>query len=390
MNDFFKEIGTIIENYKKKRKSGDDFNIFEILKLSTNEVRTHSAFIAELLNPFGSHGCTNLFVKEFIKLFIKSSKKENDTTQFDDRNIKAVYVEYWLGKKIDSEGGFIDVLLQDKNNRHIIIENKINAGDQENQLLRYHNFDKEAPIIYLTLDGRLPDKYSTGENKSLEKKLICLSYRTEIIKWLNNIINIPTINPIVKNAIEQYVNLIKKLTNQNMEAEEKNAIVKDILNNDQKIDILKQLSENFIWDETRKTILKELGDKIFNSKSIIKTKLGLNCKFNDNSYFGKKGFDFWFYKDSWNFCIYFVFQNNFDFVSFGIDNLNSSTPLSIHEKQNLTNKLQNFRNPYEDEEWIWKSDFEDYNENWSWQMIYHDGEDLFYKFLKEMVEVLEN
>lgn len=41
---------------EEKRKRGELFNIFNVLDLRTNEVRIHSAFIAELLNPDGNHG----------------------------------------------------------------------------------------------------------------------------------------------------------------------------------------------------------------------------------------------------------------------------------------------------------------------------------------------
>ena len=36
--------------------TGEGFNIFQILKVGTNEVRMHSAFLAEMLDPNGSHG----------------------------------------------------------------------------------------------------------------------------------------------------------------------------------------------------------------------------------------------------------------------------------------------------------------------------------------------
>ena len=50
------QIGAINKSYEKIAKlTGENFNIFEVLGLTTNEVRTHSAFIAELLNPKGSH-----------------------------------------------------------------------------------------------------------------------------------------------------------------------------------------------------------------------------------------------------------------------------------------------------------------------------------------------
>lgn len=41
------------QHRKEQRSRGELFNVFKILKLDTDETRTHSAFIAELLNPEG-------------------------------------------------------------------------------------------------------------------------------------------------------------------------------------------------------------------------------------------------------------------------------------------------------------------------------------------------
>ena len=56
------------ETVKAERaKRGEFFNIFNVLKIGGNEVRLHSAFLAELLNPEGSHGLGNIFLVEFLK-----------------------------------------------------------------------------------------------------------------------------------------------------------------------------------------------------------------------------------------------------------------------------------------------------------------------------------
>ena len=47
-------------------KQGDFFNVFNTIGLRTEEVRLHSAFIAELLNPNGNHGLGEKFLKIFI------------------------------------------------------------------------------------------------------------------------------------------------------------------------------------------------------------------------------------------------------------------------------------------------------------------------------------
>ena len=57
------------ERIKKEesRKRGEQFNIFEVLGLQTSEVRLHSAFLAELLDPNGDHGLNNKYLKVFVE-----------------------------------------------------------------------------------------------------------------------------------------------------------------------------------------------------------------------------------------------------------------------------------------------------------------------------------
>jgi len=58
------QVNAITAKYKKVIDlTGENFNIFRILKVESSEVKTHSAFIAELLNPNGSHGQKDTFLK---------------------------------------------------------------------------------------------------------------------------------------------------------------------------------------------------------------------------------------------------------------------------------------------------------------------------------------
>ena len=190
-------LRTLLENvaiinlkYEEMAKiSGENFNVFSILNLKTNEVRTHSAFIAELLNPKGKHGLGKAFLEEFVDIIkekLRQTRKEGSPPNFEfvPEECTKVAVEYWLGYKTETEGGYIDILLTDKHNNHLIIENKIYAGDQKNQLLRYHSFNEKAPLIYLTLDGKTPSKWSTDGKENVLLNTICISYRDEIHQWL--------------------------------------------------------------------------------------------------------------------------------------------------------------------------------------------------------------
>lgn len=124
-----------LQKVEEKRKRGEWFNVFKVLGVSTDEVRTHSAFFAELLNPQGSHGCGD----EFLKAFMEAIPSLDG---FDIETIRAkTQVELSIGRinEDSTEGGRLDIIVHTETHA-IIIENKIYAGDGWKQLVRYHEF----------------------------------------------------------------------------------------------------------------------------------------------------------------------------------------------------------------------------------------------------------
>ncbi len=190
----------------ERQRHGENFNIFKILGLSYNETRLHSAFIAELLSPEGSHGLGNRFLGSFLKLVVKD-------LELDINNAK-VTVEKFIGyiNADSTQGGRIDLLIEDNKGKAVIIENKIDAEDQENQLLRYHNYGhdtyKDFRLLYLTKDGNLPSEFSTNREKFDYR---CISYRTQIMGWLNSCVEIAARQPLVRETIQQYILNIKDI-----------------------------------------------------------------------------------------------------------------------------------------------------------------------------------
>jgi hypothetical protein len=183
--------------------SGENFNVFQILGLETREVRTHSAFLAELLSPTGSHGLGDTFLKLFLPLL--------DFPEFDASRAHVV-VEQHIGQ-IDADymqGGRIDLYLEAAS-RYIFIENKIYAGDQFNQLWRYHRHQPAARLVYLTLDGAEPPTWSTGQQLPVGR-CVSLSYKHHIKQWLEACRQVTSIHPVVRETITQYLNLIISLT----------------------------------------------------------------------------------------------------------------------------------------------------------------------------------
>lgn len=195
----------------KRREQGELFNIFNILKLQSNEVRLHSALLAELLCPNGSHGASSLFLKAFLKVigededYIKAPVAKNIT-------------ERYIGKKTKTEGGIIDIIIEDGNHA-IIIENKIYAPDQENQLLRYYNYGKKKfpngfKLLYLTLHGDDASDNSLG-GEDIQPQNI--SYANEIIDWLEQCYELAKDRDNAKTIINQYNELVKELIGKDMD-----------------------------------------------------------------------------------------------------------------------------------------------------------------------------
>lgn len=212
LNQLLKEISEVVlreeKQQEERRKRGEDFNIFSVLGLQRREVRLHSAFVAELLNPKGCHGQSDKFLKEFLNCII------GDNHLFPDTNSVKVYVEYYIGPKDGTRGGQIDILLIDDHKNAIIIENKIDARDQENQLLRYHNYAKDEHLryllLYLTKERTEATDFSTGKNNFDYTRI---GYRNEILPWLNHCEQIAVRFPLIRETIHQYIINLNEILN---------------------------------------------------------------------------------------------------------------------------------------------------------------------------------
>jgi len=216
-----KQSGIIIEHQREiENLRGEKFNLFSILNLETKENSTHTAFIAELLNPKGSH----MMEEVFLELFLQNI---NHAIDFDCKSA-ALTKEAYIGK-VDFDkrtGGRIDILIKDTNGQTISIENKIYASDQPHQIERYVNFNAlKNTDYYLTLTGQEPEEKSKGSLKS-QIDFYCLSYSNDIIGWLEECQKLAVSKPVIRESIRQYILLLKKLTYQLSDNEMEEKIIK--------------------------------------------------------------------------------------------------------------------------------------------------------------------
>ena len=239
----------IKEQRKEKFERGENFNIFNDLGFMSDEVHLHSMFLANLLNPKGSHGQRGKFLEAFLKMLQKSFPAISADSLELDTAIASVGVEKYIGRQTDSEGGRIDIYLTD-GKHSIIIENKIYAGDQHHQMLRYWNYgmsqkgndtEKSFVLIYLTLDGCSPSKDSLGDEDLKENDIVCLSYKSDIRGWLDRCVELASRTPLVRETINQYISTIDILTNNVMED---NKELLDILSKEENLDAIYDIANN--------------------------------------------------------------------------------------------------------------------------------------------------
>lgn len=291
------EVSAIRQRYEHIAKvTGENFNVFKIVKIAEDEVK-HSAFLAELLNPKGSHGQG----AKFLKLFV-------DQLNVSDFNCETAIVEAekYIGPVTETTGGQIDIFIEDRMSNCITIENKIYASDQENQLIRYHNYGKhnfkKQSLFYLTLKGSDASPISV-ENKQLRIKLDVnkdyelKSYKTEILPWLEKCQREAVSMPLLREGIAHYINIIKHLTGESTNKAMSKDIIGILTNSPVNLRTTKLLSDHFfqakakiLWNfwvalEEELKINKIEFEKITETVNEEKT---LNCfksNFNERSIF---------------------------------------------------------------------------------------------------------
>ncbi len=286
---FFKKIKEFKEIQNRQRLRGlNNYNILTSVLNQSDEVRLHSRMIYSFLNPQGEHYQGTLFLDKFLEVLRVKNFKLN-------RENSLVYREYQN----------IDLYITD-GDKHIIIENKIYASDQKEQIKKYiEKIEKENKklskndmlVIYLSLDREKPTQYSLGDLKiengyiKREDKEIAIfksiHYKKEILEWLKKsqyeVQNITNLNE----AFNQYIDVVKKVTNQ---YKEKIVGLSDYLVKDKDIYKMAVEVQNAL-PEARKKIVNEFFEEV---KNDLQEKLGENWIVKINS-----SESFIIYKNEW-------------------------------------------------------------------------------------------
>ena len=251
LQSLLNDVNIILQKGKvrkeESRKRGERFNMFQLLGVAHYELK-HSKIIAYFLDPNGLHGQGDMF----LKLFLQTT---NDNSGLNTSKA-VVYIENDI-----KEEGRIDIFIKDDSGIGIIIENKIYAGDQNKQLIRYNEYAKNALakhiIYYLTLYGSDASKNSA---KDVEYRRI--SYSEHIVKWLQCCIQHSATMPAIRETLVQYLNHIKQLTNKDMDSLNEQELI-DLLGSEKNFDTALTVS-GFVFSHL-KEIQKKRQSEIISS-----------------------------------------------------------------------------------------------------------------------------
>lgn len=311
---FISSINELISQEKTSKQErllqGECFNIFQIMGLASDEVHTHSSIIEELVNPNGMHGCGDVFLQLFLEQIPQLKE-----LGFNTHTARSA-VEYSVGEISThyDEGGRIDILIE-ADNKAIVIENKIYAGDQPKQIYRYHKFAQgryhsNFKLLYLTLDGKDPSQDSI--HTLSDNDYICVSYKSDIKNWIEKCINQVANKPLIKATLLQYLNLINILTHQDMN-NNISAQLSDLCTKPENIEAFVWMYEHYesiINRVMNERFVPQLEEVAKRNSLLFKIKKDSAKKNHQVDWINTRYMRFDFYKKTWDyFWLSFEFQS---------------------------------------------------------------------------------
>jgi hypothetical protein len=198
----FRAILTLAAEHE--RVSAPAYNIFRVPRVEHDEENTHSRFLADLLNPHGSHGQGHLFLQAFLN---RCHEKQGLLGLADE----AYGLPWFIDTEVDTQQGRVDLVITCQRAGYLAaVENKIFAAEQERQIIRYHEWLESRShtyarrcLIFLTPDGRQP--VTAGGCQC-----VALSYRRDVSQILRATLSKLTAANL-RAVIAQYLDVIENL-----------------------------------------------------------------------------------------------------------------------------------------------------------------------------------
>ena len=201
-----------MENFRTHESFPNGINIFEATGMVRQEIK-HSNFLGFLLDPIKPHGFGDSFIKSFLVKVAENNISNNSqlsqlSTILDDYSDLVLEREWknpdFIGKKLR-----IDIVAWSRKNKSVfIIENKVDSGEGDKQLINYI----DAVKSYKNFDGyTLHYIYLTkfGDEASTEPWMI-ISYE-DLLELLEGLLKKNTsMNNEIQLLVTHYIQLIRR------------------------------------------------------------------------------------------------------------------------------------------------------------------------------------
>ena len=239
-------LADVARTYERLAHRPVPFNVFAVLRSASDEVNLHSRFLQALLDHTDPRSGKRDNLREFVSQVANGAGFQVERAS------------------AHREASGIDLLISN-GRQAIVVENKIWAGDQDQQLLRYRDslvaqgYDDEAIwLLYLTPYGHKPSAQSLGGIPV--ERVRCVSYRDDLPGWLVACQRRAFAEPALRESIAQYVDLIRRLTNTDYESETMTEL-KDLLLEDDNVILAHRLAQALVprRDGTRRGVLRVRG-----------------------------------------------------------------------------------------------------------------------------------
>lgn len=367
----FKAVSKVVQQAKdakeESRLRGEQFNIFKVCGIDHYELQ-HSAIIAELLNPQGSHGqgC------QYLILFLKAYGSKLNVTNFKPKDID-VQKEEWTTE----HDGRMDICVKYKDIPLVIIENKLYASDQSIQLRKYDSDAlqrgaKEYDIVYLTLDGK-----DASEDSGRGVSYFRMSYSKDIIKWLEMCIEHSSRIPLVRETLIQYQNHIKQLTHQEMEKTDLSKLFQ----------IMSQYPRETVEIQRRKWDYFKYTYEQYAQKQIIDEAAKMRLLYEEDELWSDRSGGLFFHKPEWQYYAICIWHDTWAQGFYdGVSSYKENSPkMKIHTMDCMKDKgTENL--PYG---YTWLCEYKFWNENTTIDIINGKFAETIVKRVKDILNEIE-
>ncbi|WP_376750850.1 PDDEXK-like family protein [Comamonas terrigena] len=184
---------------EQQRQTSAHHNIFQLFGLTLNE-NAHSAFLAYLLNPMERHGQGTAFLDAWLQWL--QPRCSEPLSSHGAHVVAERYAGQW---------GRIDIVTELGGGTLIAVENKVRAGEQEDQLARYGDWlhaqseSGQRLLVFLTPDGR------DGATARAGQSVIRMSYRDLAQVLEQALCVVPDTAHSLRADVGQYIRLCRHL-----------------------------------------------------------------------------------------------------------------------------------------------------------------------------------